>query len=165
MDSTSQTVTVRPCCRPPEVDERLPDESLAEGERKTCVSECHKFKGQLMWLATRTRPDISTALGICASMMVRTLRAAAAHLVELQRYAWTTPRLATSTLYAIKYSGNGCSEDVPESHHGKVGSPRVRQERQSDAKQKSPTSRPVSISTLSPMPVSQQQVVGVRQEC
>ena len=33
-------------------------------------SWCQKYIGQFMWLATRTRPDISATLGILASEMV-----------------------------------------------------------------------------------------------
>ena len=94
----TQQVTLKPFHRPPEVDERLPDEVLSEETKRKYVSECQKYIGQLMWLATRTRPDISAVLGICASMMVKTPQKVAAHLVDLWRYVWTTRRFAMSTL-------------------------------------------------------------------
>ena len=94
----TQQVTLKPFHRPPEVDERLPDEVLSEETKRRYVSECQKYIGQLMWLATRTRPDISAVLGICASMMVKTPQKVAAHLVDLWRYVWTTRRFAMSTL-------------------------------------------------------------------
>ena len=94
----TQQVTLKPSHRPPEVDERLPDEVLSEETKRRYVSECQKYIGQLMWLATRTRPDISAVLGICASMMVKTPQKVAAHLVDLWRYVWTTRRFAMSTL-------------------------------------------------------------------
>ena len=94
----TQQVTLKPFHRPPEVDERLPEEVLSEETKRKHVSECQKHIGQLMWLATRTRPDISAVLGICASMMVKTPQKVAAHLVDLWRYVWTTRRFAMSTL-------------------------------------------------------------------
>ena len=94
----TQQVTLKPFHRPPEVDERLPEEVLSEETKRKHVSECQKYIGQLMWLATRTRPDISAVLGICASMMVKTPQKVAAHLVDLWRYVWTTRRFAMSTL-------------------------------------------------------------------
>ena len=94
----TQQVTLKPFHRPPEVDERLPEEVLSEETKRKHVSECQKYIGQRMWLATRTRPDISAVLGICASMMVKTPQKVAAHLVELWRYVWTTRRFAMSTL-------------------------------------------------------------------
>ena len=51
--SESQTVTLKPSYRPPEVDERLPDEVLPEVEKRKHVSDCRRYIGQLMWLATR----------------------------------------------------------------------------------------------------------------
>ena len=49
----TQQVTLKPFHRPPEVDERLPDEVLSEETKRKYVSECQKYIGQLMWLATR----------------------------------------------------------------------------------------------------------------
>ena len=97
----TQQVTLKPFHRPPEVDERLPEEVLSEETKRKHVSECQKYIGQLMWLATRTRPDISAVLGICASMMVKTPQKVAAHLVDLWRYVWTTRRFAMSTLSPV----------------------------------------------------------------
>ena len=93
----TQQVTLKPFHRPPDVDERLPEEILSEETKRKHVSECQKYIGQLMWLATRTRPDISAVLGICASMMVKTPQKVARHLVDLWRYVWTTRRFAMST--------------------------------------------------------------------
>ena len=47
----SQQVTLKPYHRPPEVDERLPDEVLSEEAKRKYVSERQKYIGQLMWLA------------------------------------------------------------------------------------------------------------------
>ena len=72
--SESQTVTLKPSHRPPEVDERLPDESLPEAVKKeTCVRlpAIHRTTNVA---GHKTRPDISAVLGICASMMVKTPR-------------------------------------------------------------------------------------------
>ena len=57
--SESQTVTLEPNHRPPEVNGRLPEDVLPEVVKKKHVSDCQRYIGQLMWLATRTRPDIS----------------------------------------------------------------------------------------------------------
>ena len=59
----SQAVTLKPCHHLPVVDEKLPDEVLPEVDKRKHVSDCQRYIGQLMWLATRTRPDISAVLG------------------------------------------------------------------------------------------------------
>ena len=41
------------------IGEQLPDEALPEAMKRKYVLECQKYMGQLMWLATRTRPDTS----------------------------------------------------------------------------------------------------------
>ena len=107
----TQQVTLKPFHRPPDVDERLPDEVLSEETKRKHVSECQKYIGQLMWLATRTRPDISAVLGICASMMVKTPQKVAGHLVDLWRYVWTTRRFAMSTLAPAM--GPSSSSSIP----------------------------------------------------
>ena len=71
----SHAVTLKPRYHLPNVDEKLQDEVLPEAEKRKHVTDCQRYIGQLMWLATRTRPDISAVLGICASMMVRTPKA------------------------------------------------------------------------------------------
>ena len=75
------------------------------------MSDCQRYIGQLMWLATRTRPDISAVLGICASMMVRTPKAVAAHLVDLWRFVW-------STLSPEKGLAVDCLADLRGDSHG-----------------------------------------------
>ena len=55
-----------------------------------------------MWLATRTRPDISSCLGILASLMVRRPLQVKAHLIDLWRYLWTTSHYAMCTLPRMK---------------------------------------------------------------
>ena len=91
VETESSKVTLQPCHRPPEVHERLPMRASLMWRKKRYVSDCQRYIGQVMWLATRTRPDTSAALGICASMVVRTPKAVAAHLADLWRYVWTTP--------------------------------------------------------------------------
>ena len=56
----------------PAVDERSPPEEEVDEDGQTTDYErhkswCQKYVGQFMWLATRTRPDISATLGILAS--------------------------------------------------------------------------------------------------
>ena len=49
-------------------------------------SWCQKYIGQFMWLATRTRPDISATLGILASQMVIRPKYVHGCLKQLWRY-------------------------------------------------------------------------------
>ena len=59
---------------------------------------CRKYIGQMMWLTTRTRPDIAACLGILASLMARRPKEVKNHLVSLWRYLWTTKDHAMCTL-------------------------------------------------------------------
>ena len=131
----SQAVTLKPCHHLPVVDEKLPDEVLPEADKRKHVSDCQRYIGQLMWLATRTRPDISAVLGICASMMVRTPKAVAAHLVVLWRFVWTTRAFVMSTLSPEKGSLVGCLADSAEVSHGRQVASRICQEGQSTKKE------------------------------
>ena len=63
---------------------------------------CRKYIGQMMWLTTRTRPDIAACLGILASLMVRRPKEVKNHLVCLWRYLWTTKDHAMCTLSSPK---------------------------------------------------------------
>ena len=59
----------------PCVDEKSPPEDPYEDDGTPTSFEadkakCEKYIGQLMWLTTRTRPDIAATLGILASQMV-----------------------------------------------------------------------------------------------
>ena len=59
----------------PCVDEKSPPEDPYEDDGtptsfETDKALCQKYIGQLMWLTTRTRPDIAATLGILASQMV-----------------------------------------------------------------------------------------------
>ena len=56
---------------PPTVDEKLGEEEGSVREKNDALTLCRKYIGQMMWLTTRTRPDIAACLGILASMMVR----------------------------------------------------------------------------------------------
>ena len=114
----SQTVTLKPRHHLPVVDEKLPDEVLPEAEKRKHVSDCQRYIGQLMWLATRTRPDISALLGICASMMVRTPKAVAAHLVDLWRFVWSSRFDVMSTLSPEKGLVVDCLADLRGDSHG-----------------------------------------------
>ena len=75
----------------PAVDERSPhEEEVDENGQLTDYEEhkswCQKYIGQFMWLATRTRPDISATLGILASQMVIRPRYVHGCLKQLWRY-------------------------------------------------------------------------------
>ena len=59
---------------------------------------CRRYIGQMMWLTTRTRPDIAACLDILASLMVRRPMEVKTHLVCLWRYLWTTIDYAMCTL-------------------------------------------------------------------
>ena len=81
----------------PSVDEKLGEEDGSSGEKNDAMAwRCRKYIGQMMWLTTRTRPDISACLGILASLMVRRPKQVKAHLVNLWRYLWTTMSRAMS---------------------------------------------------------------------
>ena len=111
---------------------------LTKVSRKWCKeSMCRiasqRYIGQQMWLATRTRPDISAVLGICASMKVKTPKAAAAHLVDLWRFVWTTRHFVMSTLSPDSEKGLSvdCLSDLRGSSHGSRMTSRIRQDGQS----------------------------------
>ena len=135
-------VTLKPSFRPPEVDERLPDECLPEVVKRKHVSDCQRYIEQLIWLATRTRPDISAVLGICASMMVRTPKAVAAHLVDLWRFVWTTRPYAMSTLSPEKGLVVDCLSDLQGSSHGSEMTLQIRQDGQSRGMEMDSPKRP-----------------------
>ena len=82
----------------PAVDERSPpEEEVDENGQATDYEEhksaCQKHIGQFMWLATRTRPDISATLGILASQMVIRPRYVHSCLKQLWRYIVGTREL------------------------------------------------------------------------
>ena len=83
---------------PPTVDEKLGEEEGTVGEKNSALTQCRKYIGQMMWLTTRTRPDIAACLGILASLMVRRPKEVKNHLVGLWRYLWTTKGHAMCTL-------------------------------------------------------------------
>ena len=76
---------------------------------------CRKYIGQMMWLTTRTRPDIAACLGILASLMVRRPKEVKNHLVCLWRYLWTTKDHAMCTLPSPKETiqKDECAEAFP----------------------------------------------------
>ena len=82
----------------PAVDERSPpEEEVDENGQATDYEEhksaCQKHIGQFMWLATRTRPDISATLGILASQMVIRPKYVHSCLKQLWRYIVGTREL------------------------------------------------------------------------
>ena len=82
----------------PAVDERSPpEEEVDENGQATDYEEhksaCQKQIGQFMWLATRTRPDISATLGILASQMVIRPKYVHGCLKQLWRYIVGTREL------------------------------------------------------------------------
>ena len=83
---------------PPTVDEKLGEEEGTVREKNHALTQCRKYIGQMMWLTTRTRPDIAACLGILASLMVRRPKEVKNHLVGLWRYLWTTKDHAMCTL-------------------------------------------------------------------
>ena len=88
-----------------------------------------------MWLATRTRPDISAVLAIFASMMVRTPKAVAAHLVDLWRFVWSSRFYVMSTLSPEKGLVVDCLADLRGDSHGSKIASRICQEGQSAKKE------------------------------
>eukprot|EP00971_Amphidinium_carterae_P307262 6106172-Amphidinium_carterae.2 len=78
----------------PTVDEKREDELDADEDAK---SLCQKYIGQLIWLSTRTRLDISACLGILATLMVKRPHECVSSLVHLWRYVYLTSELAMTT--------------------------------------------------------------------
>ena len=66
-----EQVVLRRATAPPAVDEKLGEEEGTIREKNDALMMCRKYIGQIMWLTTRTRPDIAACLGILASLMVR----------------------------------------------------------------------------------------------
>ena len=62
-------------------------------------STCQKYIGQLMWLATRTRPDISPVLGMIASQMVIRPTEMVKCLIQLWRYIKGTSSLSMTSFF------------------------------------------------------------------
>ena len=62
-------------------------------------STCQKYIGQLMWLATRTRPDISPVLGMIASQMVIRPTEMVKCLTHLWRYIKGTSSLSMTSFF------------------------------------------------------------------
>ena len=87
---------------PPSVDEKLGEEEGSVREKNDAVAVRRKYIGQMMWLTTRTRPDIAACLGILASLMVRRPVEVKSHLVCLWRYLWRTMDYAMCTLPSPK---------------------------------------------------------------
>ena len=87
---------------PPTVDEKLGEEEGTVREKNNALTQCRKYIGQMMWLTTRTRPDIAACLGILASLMVRRPKEVKNYLVGLWRYLWTTRDHAMCTLPSPK---------------------------------------------------------------
>ena len=81
-------VILKMATAPPAVDEKLGEEEGTIREKNDALIMCRKYIGQMMWLTTRTRPDIAACLGILASLMVRGPQEVKNHLVSLWRYLW-----------------------------------------------------------------------------
>ena len=91
-------VVLKRATAPPAVDEKLGEEEGTASEKNDALILCRKYIGQMMWLTTRTRPDIAACLGILASLMVRRPQEVKNHLVCFWRYLWTTKDHAMCTL-------------------------------------------------------------------
>ena len=87
---------------PSAVDEKLGEEEGTVREKNDALIMCRKYIGQMIWLTTRTRPDIAACLGILASLIVRRPKEVKNHLVCLWRYLWTTKDHAMCTLPSPK---------------------------------------------------------------
>ena len=103
------------------MSEKLGEEEGTVREKNEALTQCRKYIGQMMWLTTRTRPDIAACLGILASMMVRRPKEVKSHLVCLWKYLWTTKDHAMCTLpspdAARKIVSDNRPEDMPSSAH------------------------------------------------
>ena len=83
---------------PPTIDEKLGEEEGTVREKNEALTQCRKYIGQMMWLTTRTRPDIAACLSILASMMVRRPKEVKSHLVCLWKHLRTTKDHAMCSL-------------------------------------------------------------------
>ena len=86
----------------PCVDEKSPPEERFDDDGYPTQFEqskltCQKYIGQLMWLATRTRPDIAPTLGILASQMVIRPTYVVFCLTQLWRYLKRTHDLSMTS--------------------------------------------------------------------
>ena len=99
---------------PPTIDEKLGEEEGTVREKNDALTQCRKYIGQMMWLTTRTRPDIAACLGILASMMARRPKEVKNHLVCLWRYLWTTKDHAMCTLPSPDAARKIMSDNRPE---------------------------------------------------
>ena len=99
---------------PPTVDEKLGEEEGTVREKNEALTQCRKYIGQMMWLTTRTRPDIAACLGILASMMVRRPSEVKSHLVCLWKYLWTTKDHAMCTLPSPNAARKIVADNRPE---------------------------------------------------
>ena len=110
-------VLLKKASTPPAIDEKLGEEEGTIREKNDALIMCRKYIGQMMWLTTRTRPDIAACLGILASLMVRRPKEVKNHLVCLWRYLWTTKDHAMCTLpspkAAQKIQKDECAEAFP----------------------------------------------------
>eukprot|EP00971_Amphidinium_carterae_P214145 4249856-Amphidinium_carterae.3 len=109
----------------PTVDEKREDELTADEDAK---SMCQKYIGQLMWLSTRTRPDISACLGILATLMVkrpreweRTVPAVVMDHLTKESYA-TLPVFAPVEPMIVVYTDAQEVEDVVAQDAASTGS-------------------------------------------
>ena len=64
-------VSLKKAYAPPSIDEKVGEEEGTLKDKNDAMAVCRKYIGQMMWLATRTRPDIAACLGILSSLMVR----------------------------------------------------------------------------------------------
>ena len=88
----------------PNVDEKGSPEAPVDQyghptEFERSKSTCQKYIGQLMWLATRTRPDISPVLGMIASQMVIRPTEMVKCLTQLWRYIKGTSSLSMTSFF------------------------------------------------------------------
>ena len=95
------------------VDEKLGEEEGTPQEKNEAMAMSRKYIGQMMWLSTRTRPDISACLGILVSLMVKRPKQVKSHLVDLWRYLWTTMNHAMCTLPSPKASQSILKKNRP----------------------------------------------------
>ena len=96
---------------PPSVDEKLGEEEGSLKEKNDAMAIWRKYIGQMMWLTTRTRPDIAACLGIPASLIVRRPVEVKTHLVCLWRYLWTTTSLHPAAVKAVSEPGTSQKAD------------------------------------------------------
>ena len=85
------------------------------------TKKCQKYIGQIMWLSNRTRPDVSSVLGILASLAPHQPAAVVEYLNHLWAYLKGTKAFVLGTLVPVDRSVNLDLHVYTDASHGGDG--------------------------------------------